>query len=62
MSNNQSTHCLNWRIPGRATLEREVRAWEQARNAAQVTIDWQFTTVSAGIKLKQLYSERKHKV
>lgn len=57
-----SSQCLNRRIPDRATLEREVQAWEQGRNAAQVTIDWQFTTADARIKLKRLYPEPKHKV
>jgi transposase len=50
-----SSQCLNRRIPDRATLEREVTAWEQDRNAVQVTIDWQFTAVDARVKLKRLY-------
>ena len=37
------------------TLKREVAAWEQQRNQAQVTIDWRFTTADARIKLKRLY-------
>lgn len=57
-----SSQCLNRRIPDRATLEREVQAWQQARNTAAVTIDWQFTTADARIKLKRLYPERKPKV
>ncbi len=51
--------CLNRRLADGATLEREVAAWEQTRNAAQVTIDWQFTTDNARIKLKRLYPELK---
>ena len=47
--------CLDRRLPDRATLEREVRAWEEARNAASTTIDWRFTTADARIKLKHLY-------
>jgi len=47
--------CLSQRIPDQATLEREVAAWEKARNAAQATIDWRFTTADARIKLKHLY-------
>lgn len=47
--------CLDRRIPDQATLEREVAAWVQARNAAAVTIDWQFTPADARIKLKRLY-------
>jgi transposase len=50
-----SSQCLNRRIPDRATLEREVTAWEHTRNAAQDTIDWQFTTADARVKLKRLY-------
>jgi hypothetical protein len=46
---------LHRRIPDRETLEREVQAWVDARNAQQVTIDWQFTTADARIKLKRLY-------
>jgi hypothetical protein len=47
--------CLNRRLGDRAALEREVAAWATARNAATATIDWQFTTADARIKLKRLY-------
>ena len=47
--------CLNRRIPDKATLTREVTAWEQYRNAAQAKVDWRFTTADARIKLKRLY-------
>lgn len=47
--------CLNRRIPDRATLEQEVAAWEQSRNAIEATVDWQFTTQNARTKLKRLY-------
>jgi DDE superfamily endonuclease len=47
--------CLDRRIPDRATLRREVAAWEQSRNAAVVQVDWQFTTADARVKLKRLY-------
>jgi transposase len=47
--------CLDRRIPDRATLAREVAAWEARRNAAGVTADWQFTTADARVKLKKLY-------
>jgi len=33
----------------------EVAAWEQQRNRANATVDWQFTTADARIKLKKLY-------
>jgi len=47
--------CLDRRIPDAPTLVREVAAWEAQRNAAQSTIDWQFTTDKARTKLKRLY-------
>ena len=47
--------CLDRRIPDLETLRREVAAWERARNAAAVKVDWQFTTADARIKLKRLY-------
>jgi hypothetical protein len=47
--------CLDRRIPDLATLRREVAAWERTRNAAVVTVDWQFTTDDARVKLKKLY-------
>lgn len=47
--------CLDRRIPDKPTLAQEVAAWEARRNAAQVTVDWQFTTSNARIKLKRLY-------
>ena len=50
-----AAQCLDRRLPDRATLEREVAAWEAARNAATRTIDWRFTTADARIKLKHLY-------
>ncbi len=51
--------CLNRRIGNADTLVREVAIWEQERNAAQVTIEWQFTTDDARVKLKRLYPELK---
>lgn len=47
--------CLDRRIPDRATLEREVAAWQQQRNASVKKVDWQFTTADARTKLKRLY-------
>ena len=47
--------CLDRRIPDRETLEQEVSIWETSRNAAEATVDWQFTTKDARIKLKRLY-------
>jgi hypothetical protein len=47
--------CLDRRLANRAALEREVTAWQTARNAAGRRVDWRFTTDDARIKLKHLY-------
>lgn len=47
--------CLKRRIPDVVTLTNEVNAWTTERNNASVTVDWQFTTDDARIKLKRLY-------
>jgi hypothetical protein len=46
---------LDRRIPDFPTVTREGAAWPSARNTAQVTVDWQFTTADARVKLKRLY-------
>ena len=46
--------CLHRRIAAEATLKRELAAVEAARNAARATIDWQFTTAQARVKLPRL--------
>ncbi len=48
-------HPLKPRIGDQASVEREVRAWQEARNTKTVTVDWRFTTADARIKLKHLY-------
>ncbi len=48
-------HPLKPRIGDQASVDREVRAWQEARNAKEVTVDWRFTTADARIKLKHLY-------
>jgi len=50
-----SRQCTDRRIADEETLRREVDAWQHERNAKQVTVDWQFTTQDARIKLKRLY-------
>jgi hypothetical protein len=47
--------CLQRRIATAATLKRELAAVEATRNAAQATINWQFTTPDARVKLHRLY-------
>src|SRR6266498_1934745 len=47
--------CLDRRLADRASLEREVAAWQATRNATGRGVDWRFTTEDARIKLKHLY-------
>ncbi len=47
--------CLKRHIASLEEATRELKAWEQSRNAASATINWQFTTEKARIKLKRLY-------
>jgi transposase len=50
-----SRQCLERRLPDAETLQREVAAWQQARDAQRATIDWRFRTKHARTKLKRLY-------
>ena len=50
-----SRQCLDRRIATQQFLEREVSTWNRERNASATTVDWQFTTADARIKLKRLY-------
>jgi len=52
-----SRQCLDRRIGTKATLIREVAAWEARRNADPTPVNWRFTTQEARIKLKRLYPE-----
>ena len=47
--------CLDRRITDIDTLNTELAAWQQATNAEQRQVDWQFTTADARIKLRHLY-------
>jgi hypothetical protein len=49
------SQCLDRRIADMATMQTEVAAWQHDRNNSMRTIDWQFTTADARIKLKRLY-------
>lgn len=51
--------CLDRRIPDIDTLRKEANAWYSERNAGQKSVDWQFTTDKARIKLKRLYPQIK---
>jgi hypothetical protein len=47
--------CLDQRIPDQMTVCQELADWETHRNAAQATVNWQFTTAQARRKLRGLY-------
>ena len=46
---------LSPRVPTEAALKQKVKAIEASRNRSEATVDWQFTTNEARIKLKRLY-------
>jgi hypothetical protein len=47
--------CLDRRIADEETLKREIKAYEERRNAAKARIHWQFTSTDARRKLHRLY-------
>jgi transposase len=49
--------CLNRRVPDKATLIREIAAWERQRNAEQARIKWMFTVDRAREKLGHRYPQ-----
>ena len=49
--------CLDRRIPDIEILRQEAKAWYGRRNVSQKSVDWQFTTEDARIKLKKLYPQ-----
>ena len=50
-----SRQCLNRRIGDETSLVQEINSWVNNRNHSQATVNWQFTTDDARIKLKKLY-------
>jgi len=50
-----SRQCLKHRIPSKKVMAYQVKAWTCSRNSANMSVDWQFTTDDARIKLKHLY-------
>jgi hypothetical protein len=50
-----SRQCLKEHVPSQADLATATSAWEADRNARASTVDWQFRTADARIKLKSLY-------
>lgn len=51
--------CLSGRIANLSTMISKVKAWEFDRNRKYATVDWQFTTDKARVKLKKLYPKFK---
>jgi transposase len=49
--------CLDRRIPDKATLTKEIAAWERRRNAEKARIKWLFTVDRAREKLGRLYPQ-----
>lgn len=46
---------INHRTPNKEALEKDVKAWYENRNEKNKTVNWQFKTKDARIKLKKLY-------
>jgi len=49
--------CLDRRMPDLPTLRTEAEAWYRRRNSNQKSVQWQFTTDDARVKLKRLYPQ-----
>ena len=49
--------CLGDRIGDESTLRTSVTTWTEDRNQRSKTIDWQFRTADARIKLRRLYPQ-----
>lgn len=49
--------CLDRRVKNLEILRDETKKWEHNRNENQKSVDWQFTTSDARIKLKRLYPQ-----
>ena len=50
-----SRQSLGDRVPDQPTLAGRVERWQKDRNTSRATVDWQFTTADARIKLRRLY-------
>jgi hypothetical protein len=50
-----TAQCLGRRIPDIETLAVELKAWNIDRNRVATTVNWQFDTDDARIKLRKLY-------
>ena len=47
--------CLGRRIDNIGDVQSEVAAWQRHRNNLDATVNWQFTTEKARVKLRRLY-------
>jgi transposase len=54
-----SRQCLDRRVPDFESLQAEVAAWQERRDATGTKIEWRFRTEDARIKLKRLYPSLK---
>ena len=50
-----SAQCLKKRIASMGEMKNMVNAWEKERNEKTKTINWQFSTADARVKLHRLY-------
>ena len=50
-----SRQCPDRRVPDFETLQAEVEAWQDRRDAMGGKIDWRLSTEDARVKLKRLY-------
>jgi hypothetical protein len=50
-----SKQCIDRRIPNLTALNQEIKTWEADYNANCKSINWQFKTDNARLKLKKLY-------
>jgi len=48
---------IGGRVPDRESLATRINAWERERNKKKVTVNWQFRTADARIKLRRLYPQ-----
>jgi hypothetical protein len=55
-----SRQCLESRIPDLDNLTQATTAWHSTRNQSQKSVDWQFTTGDARLRLKRLYPQHKN--
>lgn len=55
--NVMARQCLSRRIENIDILRSELSIWEQERNSIQATVNWQFRTKDARVKLVSLYPE-----